>query len=128
MIVYNDLAFEEKLRIYDKGVVKTSSSGDYADFQLTYHNRGVVIPPVTGSEPLKIEIAHFVDCVLHGKSPQSDGWVGLGVTQVLEAANRSLLNGGGRKKVQTGAKLNDLEVERQLRLVSQERSAAGIAG
>jgi len=33
MVVYNDVAAEEKLRIYDKGVTKTTSLGDYADFQ-----------------------------------------------------------------------------------------------
>jgi predicted dehydrogenase len=117
MIVYNDMSSEEKLRIYDKAVIKTTSLGDFADFQLTYHNGGVHIPPVPISgEPLKIEIAHFVECILSGTVPQSDGWVGLGVTQVLEAAHKSLLNGGGRKKLQSMQSLESSAGKRRLGL------------
>jgi predicted dehydrogenase len=100
MIVYNDVAAEGKLRIYDKGVIKTSSSGDFADFQLDYRNGGVFIPAIPGGEPLKLEIAHFADCIRHGTVPRSDGWSGLRVTRVLEAATRSMADGGVRKKVQ----------------------------
>jgi len=105
MIVYNDVATEEKLRIYDKAVIKPTSSGDFADFQLTYHNGGVSIPAVPSGEPLKLEISHFVECIQHGTVPRTDGWSGLRVTHVLEAADRSLNNGGTRKKIQTAGEL-----------------------
>jgi predicted dehydrogenase len=129
MIVYNDVAVEGKVWIYDKGVVKTSSSGDFADFQLTYHNGGVTIPAIPSAEPLKIEISHFVDCIRGGRVPQSDGWVGLGVTQVLEAAQKSLLNSGGRRKVQGVSELEVAASRRQLRLLADDSPQADdIAG
>ncbi len=98
MVVYNDVS-EEKLRIYDKGVVKTTSSGDFADFQLSYHNGGVMIPPVPSGEPLKLEIMHFIECIRNGQKPKSDGLSGLNVIKVLEAADKSLHNGGMRDPI-----------------------------
>jgi predicted dehydrogenase len=45
-------------------------------------------------EPLAVQDEHFVDCILSGKIPQSDGSVGLSVVRVLEAAQRSIDCGG----------------------------------
>ena len=115
MVVYNDVAPEEKLRIYDKGVIRTTSSGDFADFQLSYHYGGVTIPAVPGGEPLKIELMHFIDCILSGTRPQSDGWSGLRVTKVLEAADKSLRNGGTRKKLHDSPALEVIEGQAPLR-------------
>lgn len=105
MVVYNDVAAEEKLRIYDKGVVKTTSSGDYADFQLGYRYGGVSIPPVPGGEPLKLELMHFIECIGEGKPPQSDGRSGLHVIEVLESADVSLDNGGMRSHIRPASTL-----------------------
>lgn len=99
MVVYNDVAAEEKLRIYDKGVTRTTSSGDYADFQLSYHYGGVTIPAVPGGEPLKLELNHLIDCIRTGMRPRSDGYSGLRVINVLEAADKSLQNGGTRDQI-----------------------------
>jgi predicted dehydrogenase len=115
MVVYNDVAPEEKLRIYDKGVIKTTSSGDFADFQLSYHYGGVTIPAVPSGEPLKIELMHFIDCIVSGKVPQSDGWSGLRVTKVLEAADKSLHNGGTRKRIHESGTLQVIAGEAPLR-------------
>lgn len=101
MVVYNEVAAEEKLRIYDKGVTKTTSSGDYADFQLSYHNGGVAIPAVPAGEPLKLELNHFIDCIRTGSTPQSDGVSGLKVIKVLESADKSLQNGGMRDPIRS---------------------------
>lgn len=114
MIVYNDISTEEKLRIYDKGVVKTTSSGDYADYYLSYHYGGVSIPAVPSGEPLKIEISHFMECIMHGEVPHSDGWSGLRVTQVLEAADQSLNNGGTRNRVRGAGELEIIAGHREL--------------
>jgi len=44
-------------------------------------------------EPLRAECQHFLDCVESGTSPVSDGAEGLRVLQVLDACQRSLVNG-----------------------------------
>src|SRR2546426_1906285 len=45
-------------------------------------------------EPLKAECQHFLDCIRSRTAPLSDGAEGLRVLRVLDACQRSLLNGG----------------------------------
>jgi predicted dehydrogenase len=94
MLVYDDTAPQEKVRVYDKGVTKHPYCDTFGDFQLSYRNGDVHIPRIAESEPLKVECEHFVDCVKRGIPPNSDGHSGLRVVKVLEAANRSLRNHG----------------------------------
>jgi len=48
------------------------------------------------AEPLKRECQHFLDCSINGTRPLTDGREGLLVTEVLEAADKSLKLGGVR--------------------------------
>jgi len=48
---------------------------------------------------LKLECSHFIKCIKDGTKPRSDGWAGLKVTSILEAADKSLANGGQREKL-----------------------------
>lgn len=50
--------------------------------------------PVAVDEPLKLECAHFLDCVASGKRSRTDGEEGLRVLRVLDAATNALQNGG----------------------------------
>jgi predicted dehydrogenase len=51
--------------------------------------------PVAGAdEPLRAECDHFVECVLTGRRPRSDGAQGLAVVRILEAGERSMRMGG----------------------------------
>jgi UDP-2-acetamido-3-amino-2,3-dideoxy-glucuronate N-acetyltransferase len=45
-------------------------------------------------EPLKKECQHFIDCVATRSKPETDGWNGVRVLRVLNAAQRSLENKG----------------------------------
>jgi predicted dehydrogenase len=94
MLVYDDTAPQEKIRVYDKGVIRHPYNDTFGDFHLSYRNGDVHIPRINESEPLKVECDHFVDCVKRGISPNSDGHSGLRVVKVLEAADRSLKNHG----------------------------------
>jgi predicted dehydrogenase len=94
MLVYDDTALQEKVRVYDKGVTKQPYYDTYGDFQLSYRYGDVNIPRIEDSEPLKVECDHFIDCIKNGVSPNSDGFSGLRVVKVLEAADRSLKNHG----------------------------------
>lgn len=48
------------------------------------------------SEPLKVECAHFLDCVRDRKQPNTDGENGLRVLRVLHAAGKSVKTHGER--------------------------------
>jgi predicted dehydrogenase len=94
MLVYDDTALQEKVRVYDKGVTKHPYYDTFGDFQLSYRYGDVNIPLIDDPEPLKVECDHFVDCITRGVSPNSDGQSGLRVVKVLEAADRSLRSHG----------------------------------
>lgn len=94
MLVYDDLALQEKIRIYDKGVDVAPYYDTFGEFQFSYRYGNVMIPRIDEAEPLKLECEHFVDCIRSGEAPKTDGLSGLRVVSVLEAANLSLKNGG----------------------------------
>lgn len=94
MLVYDDIEPDNKVIIYDKGVEIPPYSDTEEEFHMSYHHGQAVPHPVTWVEPLRVECQDFVDCVQEGKEPRSSGRVGLRVVEILEAAQRSLLNGG----------------------------------
>ncbi len=96
MLVYDDLEPTEKIKIYDKRVEVPPHYDTFAEFQYSYHYGDVYSPYLTMVEPLKTECEHFRDCILTGAQPDSSGYDGLKVVQILEAASASLRNGGGQ--------------------------------
>ena len=93
MVVYDDMEASEKIRIYDKGVDRAGQVVSYGD-ALTVRSGDILIPKISLQEPLKLECAHFVECVRERKRPLTDGLGGLRVVKVLDAAQRSLKSGG----------------------------------
>jgi predicted dehydrogenase len=86
MATFDDMAFERKLTIYDKGFdEKAESYGEYIT-----RSGDVYSPRIANTEPLRLECEHFVDCVRDGVAPVSDGASGLRVVRVLEALQASL--------------------------------------
>jgi predicted dehydrogenase len=60
-------------------------------------------PKLDGAEALRLEAAHFVDCVKNQKRPITDGHAGLRVVRILEAANESLRAHGRRVELRYAA-------------------------
>jgi predicted dehydrogenase len=86
MATFDDMQIQGKLTVYDKGFDEdTSSWGEYIA------RAGESFSPrIPSAEPLRLECEHFVDCIRAGRTPRSDGHVGLRVVRVLEALQRSL--------------------------------------
>lgn len=99
MLVYDDVEPKDKVLIYDKGVKVPPFSDTEAEFHLSYRNGEAVAYPIRWVEPLCAECRDFVDCIRTGRQPRSSGEDGLKVIQVLEAAQRSLLNGGAQEEI-----------------------------
>jgi len=89
MVEFDDVHPVEKLRIYDKGYDRPPSFTEYAEY-LSIRNGDIHIPQLSMAEPLELECRHFVDCVVKGQRPLTDGASALAVVRVLEAAQRSL--------------------------------------
>jgi len=58
MLVYDDLA-DNKVTIYDKGI-------DLDNNQFSYRIDKPTFPEIDWKEPLKVEIDHFLDCIING--------------------------------------------------------------
>ncbi len=93
MLVWNDLEADEKIKIYDKGVDIKSQENVY-QLLVSYRSGDMWSPQVEQVEALKLELAHFVDCVINRKTPINDGLAGLRVVNMLEAAQTSITNRG----------------------------------
>jgi len=90
MLVYDDIEPQEKIKIYDKGVEVPPYYDTFAEFQFSYRYGDIYSPRIEDYEPLKKECEHFLACIQKGMCPLSDGYSGLRVVSILEAANRSL--------------------------------------
>jgi UDP-2-acetamido-3-amino-2,3-dideoxy-glucuronate N-acetyltransferase len=84
MMVFDDgLASTEKLRLYPHTVSWVAGLPEPEKAE------GINIP-VQSSEPLTLECQHFLDCMVQNTQPRTDGFEGLRVLHVLEAAQKSL--------------------------------------
>lgn len=92
MAVFDDVDSTEKLRIYDKGVQRPAYES-YGE-ALTLRFGDIQIPRLDMREPLRLECQHFVDAILNGRAPLSDGHNGVQVLRVLAAGQRSLDQNG----------------------------------
>ncbi len=90
MIVYDDVAPQEKIRIFDVRVERPPHYDTFGEFQYAYHYGDMYSPYIKQDEPLKTECQHFLDCIHHSTTPLSDGTKGLEVVQILEASSESI--------------------------------------
>jgi predicted dehydrogenase len=104
MVVYDDLESHEKLKVYDKSVNAIRETDTFGEFQFAYHYGSVVSPYIHFEEPLRLECLHFVGCVFERKRPLTDGNNGVQVVRVIEAAQRSLRDGGGPVRIGGGTR------------------------
>lgn len=93
MVVFDDASTSEKLRIYDKGYERPPSFTQFGEY-LTIRQGDIHIPRVDMSEPLERELSHFVASVRDGTTPRTDAAHAVEVVRVLEAGQRSLMQGG----------------------------------
>lgn len=99
MIVYDDMEPSEKVKIYDKKVVFTDSSGKEDKEKVysalvEYRTGDMRAPKVESTEALKLVAKEFLDSIEKKRKPLTSGEDGLHVVRILEAADKSLkLNG-----------------------------------
>ena len=89
MAVFDDMESMEKIKIYDRGVDYTPAYATYPE-SLTLRFGDIHAPKIDGTEPLRLECEHFLECVRTRAKPLSDGENGVQVLRVLEAAQKSL--------------------------------------
>jgi predicted dehydrogenase len=94
MLVWNDLAADEKIKVYDKGI-SLDADPDVVHQQLVSYRTGDAwIPNLERHEALAMEAEHFVACIRDGVTPITTGQSGRDVVGLLEATTASLRAGG----------------------------------
>jgi predicted dehydrogenase len=93
MLVWNDQAADEEVKVYDKGVTVTSPEGVY-NLLVNYRSGDMWAPRLERAEALSHELSYFVECVLKDQTPINDGKAGLRVVQMLEASSESIRQKG----------------------------------
>ena len=94
MITYDDLEPSEKIKIYDKGVSFTDDPKQIQEMRVGYRTGDMWAPKLAVTEALRVEGEHFVDCIAHGKVPETDGRLGVRVVELIEAATSSMRGKG----------------------------------
>ena len=64
MITYDDLEPSEKVKIYDKGISFTDDPKQIQEMRVGYRTGDMWAPKLDGTEALRVEGEHFVDCIM----------------------------------------------------------------
>lgn len=89
MLVYDDTANVERVKIFDKGV-DFKDPESFGEYQLSYRTGDIVSPKIETAEPLATEVEEFIHAIRTGDTPFTDGVNGLRVVEVLAAASRAM--------------------------------------
>jgi UDP-2-acetamido-3-amino-2,3-dideoxy-glucuronate N-acetyltransferase len=82
--VFDDtLDWDKKLQIFDHRIDLSSDAPSVSKAE-------PVSPKIEKGEPLREELAHFLNCIATGRQPVTDGAEALGVLSVLEQAAKSV--------------------------------------
>lgn len=93
-LVWDDLRPSERIQIYDRGVDLTDPTlidgSERREALISYRAGDMVAPALRESEALAGVVTELADAIAEKRPPLTDGWSGLRVLDVLEAASRSL--------------------------------------
>ena len=98
MVNYDDVS-DDKIAIFDKGVDRVPKIGERMDYdqlgnyQLVHRTGDILLPKLSFQEPLKVEAAHFLECLREGKTPLTGPKHARDVVAVLEATQNALVSG-----------------------------------
>jgi predicted dehydrogenase len=93
-LVWDDLNPSQRIALFDRGVDLADPTGLDADDRreaiVSYRSGDMVAPALPEREALQGVMSEFADCIRTGRASETDGWSGLRVLDILEAASRSL--------------------------------------
>ena len=117
MAVFDDVAPDERLKILERGAsydapAQEARGQSFGEYRAVLREGTITIPRLPGREPLSTQFEEFLAAVREGREPYSGIAQARDVVRVLEAAQRSLENGGAPE---------------QLGAVSRARGAASAA-
>lgn len=94
MAIYDDLAADTRLRVYDCGVDGLEPDDPEYKRRVEYRVGDMWAPHIPSKEPLAVLAAHFIACVIGNEQPRTGAESAVRVARILEAATKSLNQGG----------------------------------
>ena len=96
MMIYDDMEPSEKLKVYDKGfsIRQEMAPEESAQWMVAYRSGDMHAPQLDTREALAVEADELLDAIAGRRAVVTDGWAGLRVVRILEAAQRSMEGGG----------------------------------
>ncbi len=91
MAVYDDINTAEPIRVYDRGTYDPETDIPAYPALRTGHTS---IPHIKQEEPIRVQLREYFSAIKEGRAPQTDGYAGLRVVHILEAAMASLAADG----------------------------------
>lgn len=99
MIVYDDMAPSEKVKVYDSGVTFTNDPQEIYRRRVGYRTGDMWAPKLETTEALRVAGEHFVECIRTGATPVTDGALGRRIVAIIEAATKSMERRGETVKL-----------------------------
>jgi len=93
MLVFDDLENFEKIKIYDAGVSIKNSNEIYSALA-SYRLGDMFSPKVNQTEALALGVNEFIAAIKEDREAKTNGYSGLQVVKILEAADYSIKNKG----------------------------------
>jgi predicted dehydrogenase len=97
-VVWDDLNPSQRLSIHDRGVERSAADSIGPDTRdrliVSYRTGDTVAPALANHEALRSVMVEFAESIAGSRPPLTDGWAGLRVVAMLEAASLSLAKDG----------------------------------
>lgn len=91
MVVYDENDEEEKIKVYDKGILMEQPNEQIKEqIKIGYRSGDVWVPKLNVVEPLSQLTDTFIQALTDRKEPKSSGNFGLNVMEALENTNKSI--------------------------------------
>jgi predicted dehydrogenase len=114
MVIYDDTA-AEPVRLFDQGVVYRDPE-TFGEYHLSYRSGDILSPRVETYEPLGLELADFVNAVRANNRMEFHTTLARSVVRIVEAADRSLKEGGDEVTVDQAGLAPQVESRPELAL------------
>ena len=105
-LVWDDMNPSQRIAVYDRGVDVASAeeldADQRRDIRVSYRSGDMVAPALVEREALRTMVEEYARAITTGTPALTDGHAGLRVLEILQAASRSLTEGGTMIKLDEG--------------------------
>ena len=108
MAVFDDVAPDERLKILERGAsydapAEEARGQSFGEYRAVLREGTITIPRLRGREPLSTQFEEFLGAIRERREPYSGIEQARDVVRVLEAAQRSLENGGAPEQLRSAS-------------------------